>query len=1086
MPSNEKSQIAIDFDRSLPDELDFLTNQENKFAEKILLKDIEESKTYLIITGFSSLSYLTKKLVSIKSIPESTIVLGNEPIFRSEHNQYAHKRVQLKDEVRDYWLEEGFSIGLCGAVIQLIELINAGTVKFKILEGLHAKIYVGDNYAILGSSNFSSNGLRNQKEANRRVAKGKKEYDEIKQIAEYYEKQSLDFNTEMLELLKQLLQKVKWQEALARAIAEIIEGDWMKKYPSIIDSINRFKLWPTQKQAIGQALYIFDNFGESVLIADPTGSGKTRLGAALEIAMLNRLWLKGKGSDAKRMIICPPQVIDNWEEEYIDLKADHPKLLSHALLSSTEESTKGKVASQLKSSKLLFIDEAHNFLNRKSNRSTSLEISNADQKVLFTATPINKKVEDLFRLIDIMDVDNMSDEAIKEYVVLHRKKRSLKSGELQSLRSQLNNFTIRRTKNQINAQIDLNPEGFIRHFETEDREVKTFQCRYPAQITKTYKLNESKDDIALVENINKQLEKLQGLLYLKTRINLTNEEKADKERIPQIVDNRIIAAKALARWNVQAMLRSSRAAVIEHLLGTSIAKKEFDLDSFKQTETGNIIGALRKSTSKLPQTNIEEYLPKHLKSLKEFEKAIESEIAIYNRVAELVLKISNNRELSKSRLLLKTANKNGLVLAFDSRIISLHYLKKLILNQNWEPYDLLLITGDAAKEKKLAKRYFGLNSKKKHLIGLCSDSMSEGVNLQRASSIVLLDMPSVMRIAEQRIGRIDRMNSPHEKIFIHWPDDHEAFALKTDERFFKTMTTVEAVLGKNIDLPEELMESKAVEKTLTGKQVVAYYKELKNEKDEKGEEIVDGLRDAFLPVKELVFGKEAIVKKETYNTIKDSKSRVVSAVSFVKSNDNWLFAALKGSENLAPKWVFIESNMVVIQTLPEICDRLRTELKTAIDIEDEFSKSQEILDNFLERFSSVERNILPNKKRRSLLLLEGMLNSELKNKNNSAERSILINKLKNNLFNFSYSEYGIDFYHLAEAWIDIVKPVVANIKTERKNRNKVVHLKSQSVSRAIKNNPIENSQLENLLDSAKLMKSLDRRIASCIIGVAEK
>lgn len=63
--------------------------------------------------------------------------------------------------------------------------------------------------------------------------------------------------------------------------------------------------------------------------------------------------------------------------------------------------------------------------------------------------------------------------------------------------------------------------------------------------------------------------------------------------------------------------------------------------------------------------------------------------------------------------------------------------------------------------------------------------MSEGLNLQQASAVVLLDMPSVIRIAEQRVGRVDRMNSPHEEIEVWWPDDSDAFSLKTDKKVFQ-------------------------------------------------------------------------------------------------------------------------------------------------------------------------------------------------------------------------------------------------------------------------------------------------------------
>ena len=65
--------------------------------------------------------------------------------------------------------------------------------------------------------------------------------------------------------------------------------------------------------------------------------------------------------------------------------------------------------------------------------------------------------------------------------------------------------------------------------------------------------------------------------------------------------------------------------------------------------------------------------------------------------------------------------------------------------------------------------------------------MSEGLNLQKASSVVLLDMPSVIRVAEQRVGRVDRMNSPHKSIEVWWPKDDDIFSLKADKNLSKDM-----------------------------------------------------------------------------------------------------------------------------------------------------------------------------------------------------------------------------------------------------------------------------------------------------------
>ena len=90
------------------------------------------------------------------------------------------------------------------------------------------------------------------------------------------------------------------------------------------------------------------------------------------------------------------------------------------------------------------------------------------------------------------------------------------------------------------------------------------------------------------------------------------------------------------------------------------------------------------------------------------------------------------------------------------------------------------------------------SDKNESSIGLCSDSVAEGVNLQRAQAVVHLDMPSVVRIAEQRVGRIDRLDSPHDTIYAWWPEDAPEFALRSDERFIERYETVDNLLGSNV------------------------------------------------------------------------------------------------------------------------------------------------------------------------------------------------------------------------------------------------------------------------------------------------
>jgi hypothetical protein len=78
---------------------------------------------------------------------------------------------------------------------------------------------------------------------------------------------------------------------------------------------------------------------------------------------------------------------------------------------------------------------------------------------------------------------------------------------------------------------------------------------------------------------------------------------------------------------------------------------------------------------------------------------------------------------------------------------------------------------------------------------------------------VHLDMPSVVRIAEQRVGRIDRMDSPHVSIEAWWPKDAKECALTSDQRLLERYEMVDSLLGSNMPLPDQPdIHDKAIKK----------------------------------------------------------------------------------------------------------------------------------------------------------------------------------------------------------------------------------------------------------------------------------
>jgi len=226
-------------------------------VESTVQRLYEDSSELLIVTAFTSLEHL---LVFFGEHPigdkQVDIVLGNEP---SPSRGSLFERTRPVDEqARDYWLRRGVSVLTGGGTARLLRAIDEGKVRFYAAEGLHAKIYVGDEAAVVGSSNFSRQGMREQREANARFEVGSARYEELREIAEQYLEDAEERTDRIADLLERLLQPVTWQEALARGAAEILEGDWMDRYPDAFQLLQQEDLWPHQEQAIAQGLWILE------------------------------------------------------------------------------------------------------------------------------------------------------------------------------------------------------------------------------------------------------------------------------------------------------------------------------------------------------------------------------------------------------------------------------------------------------------------------------------------------------------------------------------------------------------------------------------------------------------------------------------------------------------------------------------------------------------------------------------------------------------------------------------------------------------------------------------------------------------
>ncbi len=418
------------------------------------------------MAGFSSIAEVIHLVAGWNNKPsgaEMRIVLGSEPFNTAQFGVRSARRVFTDEAVR-YWLEtRNISLRQSAQVLATVNAVKVGTLRVRFVDStshrLHAKIYVGDTAATLGSSNFTANGLRLQLEANARFeqASDRARYEETATVAENFWGIGEDWNEEFLALLEAMLAVVSWQEALARACADLLEGQWASRYLSTVTPGGQ-TLWPSQRAGIAQALWIVENVG-SVLVADATGSGKTRMGAHLVRAVRDRLWATGRVRGDLTTLLCPPAVKATWEQEALDTGLTL-NAVSQGLLSRRGGDTPRLEHSAVQRAQTLAVDEAHNFLNAGSSRTQRIRGSEADHIMLFTATPISHGASDLLNLVGLLGPDNFDDSSLQILDRLSRRRSGedvLSPDENDSVRRQIQRFTVRRTKSQINAMVDRDP-----------------------------------------------------------------------------------------------------------------------------------------------------------------------------------------------------------------------------------------------------------------------------------------------------------------------------------------------------------------------------------------------------------------------------------------------------------------------------------------------------------------------------------------------------------------------------------------------------------------------------------------------------
>jgi hypothetical protein len=701
----------------------------------------------------------------------------------------------------------------------------------------------------------------------------------------------------------------------------------------------------------------------------------------------------------------------------------------------------------------------------------------ADVVVMFTATPINKGVRDLLRIADLLGADNLEDSALALFDRLEKRMNKL-SGQLVTTReerlamqNEVQRFILRRTKSMLNTMVDRDPEAYRDDFGNK--------CRYPEHRSKTYQTGEDTADKKIAIEIRELAGKLLGLANLRSGIELPEGLRGEIDE-DVYIRGRLRGARGLALYNLMARLRSSRAACIEHLLGTVKASERFHInEQIKAEETGNIIGSLKASAGIIQQSSLQDKLPVWLTDPEQHRRVVANEVAIYEKILLLAEQMSNRRERIKAARLADLLDRHELVIAFDSCLITLEIIRQLI-EQRRPSTAVLVATGSRIGNKKLVNRLFAPGSTTTNAVALCSDAMSEGLNLQQASAVMLLDMPSVIRVAEQRVGRVDRMNSPHRQIEVWWPKDSEAFSLNADRKFFHRYTEVKEILGANLSLPENLIPEELQEGPATTEAMIRQLDEM-----ERAGLVWDGLQDAFQPVRDLLSPKRGLVPEEVYREVRHSGARVVSTVSLVAAQRPWAFMAIAGADHGAPKWIFLDGFAAKpINHLDRVVSKLRAVLSEDTESRPMDKDASEIIERFLHRVLEAEAFLLSRKKQRALAEMELIFTHYLERarENGDQRRLEVVGSAKALLDIPANDQERPDLDAVAEAWLDLIRETWYE-RLMRRRRFKPLRLKD--IRKDLKDRPMATERIAAAFGSIPASPPIHARVAAAIVGIPD-
>ena len=736
------------------------------------------------------------------------LLVGKDAIRPSTYDtfeEYSRYSDMFGDTMESGLKKESLNHTQMDTVLSLINLlgqdnvhVRRGSARFN-----HAKCYIlGDEGAVVGSSNFTKSGLSGNNELNTGVwATGT-----WKKIRGWYERmwnEATPAKDDMIQVLEQS------KFGAPATPYDIYLKMLFEKYKRILTAMSRSDtpsaatrtLAKFQQDAVYNILQTIDERGGAIL-ADSTGLGKTHIG----LEVMRKKMAEGK----KVLLIAPAQIRDTvWKDKLEEVQ------INARIIGTEELSRKDFDVFKYKKYDFVVVDESQNFRSSTAGRRLNLmKIMSMGRRrkqvLLMSATPVNNSLMDLYYQISIITGghdDQFIDIGIPDLYRYMRKAANHKIHDgLEKVQLLLDTVMIRRTRT------------FIREVYPDERLGDT-PITFPKRDYRPIKYGMTD----LFGNVYQDLlDTIQSLHMVPYGIERYNNTVTDEERQKHKVLAHLQVILLLKRFESSVMAiiisRENKIRLFEYF-GNILKKNQIvspkhlnkimqKWDTQNQSMDGNEEESLDEflmgEVEKFPLRDGSDYdidtmlrhVKSDLKNLRRYRDALK-DMPKFDKKAQAVAET-----ILKDGILNKEGRK---VLVFTEYTATALYIKD-ILEDKFNDKRVGLITGNVKKSKRadIIRRFSPVANiseddtmpDEQIDILVSTEVLAEGQNLQDCNYVINYDLPwNPMRIV-QRIGRVDRLTSKHDTVH-----SRECFP---DEKLDELLTLVGKLMDKIGDINESI------------------------------------------------------------------------------------------------------------------------------------------------------------------------------------------------------------------------------------------------------------------------------------------